>query len=64
MYRAPPRTSFQGGPQAGSKLLVGSPLPRFSRALERFFQSSTLGRKYLDSRGVSQYSGYARPKFV
>jgi len=40
------------------------PTPPFSRALERFFQSSTLRGKYLDSRGVLQCSGYARPKFV
>ena len=37
IYRAPPRTSFWGGSQAGSKLLVGNPLPPSSRALERSF---------------------------
>ena len=42
IYRAPPRTSFWGGSQAGSKLLVGNPLPPFSRALERSYQNFTM----------------------
>jgi hypothetical protein len=54
---------LRSDPKPAASYSLGTHSP-FSRALERFFQSSALRGKYLDSRGVSHYSGYARPKFV
>jgi hypothetical protein len=53
---------LRGGAPAGSKLLVGSPYPRSSRASERSFQSLTLGQKvsnqflvFLDSAASGRF---------